>query len=112
MLERVPHQPCQPSSHGAAKAYMPTFLYHVPEDTSSLQIREEFFGSRRKLRLCILGAGISCINLPQLLESNLPLESLEIVVYEREKDVGGVVCSLYYHLVLAFVSNVTSVGDL
>lgn len=100
MLERVAYHPSKAPSNEAAKAYMPTFLYHDPENPSRTEIRDEFFGSRKKLRLGILGAGITCVNFLHFLEAKTTLEALEIVVYERESDVGGVVsmqslCSCY-----------------
>ena len=91
MLGRVPYRPSKPPQNKAAAAYAPTFLYRDPNDTSNIDILNEFYGSRRRLRLGILGAGITCINFLHFLEARIPLDSLQLVVYEREKDVGGVV---------------------
>ena len=91
MLERMPYQPKEEPANPLAKQYIPTFLYHDPTDTQGVTIRDDFYGTRRKLRIGILGAGITCLNVLHFLEKAIPPDSVEIVVYEKEKDVGGIV---------------------
>lgn len=91
MLEKIPFTPRHPPTDQNAEKFIPKFLYRDPESTEILpEIREEFFGARRKLRIGVVGAGISCLQFLHDIEENIPIESVEIVVFEREKDVGGV----------------------
>ena len=90
MLERVSYRPRREPTHEAAKAYLPEFLYRDPDNGTDIEISDDFYGARRKLRLGILGAGLTCINFLHFLKETIPLESVDIVVYEKESDVGGV----------------------
>lgn len=90
MLEKVPYQPKHEPSNEAARQYMPKFLYRNP-DSQDVTIKEEFYGARRKLRIGILGAGISTLNFLHYLQEKIPAETVEVVVYEQNHDVGGVV---------------------
>ena len=81
----------QPLANPAAADYIPTFLYDGLPDPSGrpdVEIRNDFFGTRRKLRIGVLGAGISGLNFLHFAER---LHDVDIVVYEMNDDVGGVV---------------------
>lgn len=81
----------QPLVNTKAADYIPTFLYDGlpdPEGRPDVEIRNDFYGTRRKLRIGVLGAGISGM---QFLHSAERLKDVEIVVYEMNDDVGGVV---------------------
>ena len=80
-----------PVSHPAARAYIPKYLHTSFPDPSGrpdVRIRDDFYGTRRPLRIGILGAGISCINF--LHYATQRLRDVEYVVWERNADVGGV----------------------
>lgn len=93
-MGRVEYEPSVPLAHPAAAEYLPSYLHAgIPHSQGrpDVKIRDDFYGTRRKLRIGVLGAGISCLNLLHFAESRL--KDVEIVVYERNEDVGGVVCS-------------------
>jgi cation diffusion facilitator CzcD-associated flavoprotein CzcO len=50
-------------------------------------IREEYFGTKKRMRVAMLGAGISGINFFKFAEEKL--ENVDIVCYEKNHDVGG-----------------------
>jgi NAD(P)-binding Rossmann-like domain len=50
-------------------------------------IREENFGTKKKMRIAMLGAGISGVNFFKFAEEKL--ENVDIVCYEKNHDVGG-----------------------
>ena len=91
MLERISY--AGQASRQSAEDFTPTFLYQNPNADNRLKIRDDFYGSRRKLRLAVQGAGVACLNflhnLEKLTPEGLDNESFEIVVYERQRDVGG-----------------------
>ena len=79
-------------AHPAAADYIPQYLHDNFPDPSGrpdVKIRDDFYGTRRKLRIGILGAGISCINFLHYAKETL--KDVEYVVYEKNEDVGGVV---------------------
>ncbi|KAK3720821.1 hypothetical protein LTR37_003484 [Vermiconidia calcicola] len=68
--------------HPGAIDYLPQYLHDsFPDPTGQPdpKIRDDFFGTRRKLRIGILGAGICCINFLHYAEEQL--KDVEIVVY-------------------------------
>lgn len=78
--------------HPAAAAFIPKYLHAGLPDAQGrpdIKIRDDFYGTRRKLRIGVLGAGISCLNFLHHAEARL--KDVAIVVYERNEDVGGVV---------------------
>ncbi|KAK0270871.1 hypothetical protein LTR35_013923 [Friedmanniomyces endolithicus] len=80
-----------PLAHPAAAAFIPRYLHQGLPDSSGrpdVRIRDDFYGTRRKLRIGVLGAGISGLNFLHYAEQHL--RDVEIVVYERNEDVGGV----------------------
>ncbi|KAK0249964.1 hypothetical protein LTS09_014844 [Friedmanniomyces endolithicus] len=80
-----------PLAHPAAAAFIPRYLHQGLPDPSGrpdVRIRDDFYGTRRKLRIGVLGAGISGLNFLHYAEQHL--KDIEIVVYERNEDVGGV----------------------
>jgi hypothetical protein len=77
--------------HPEAAEYLPQYLhtnFPDPLGRADPKIRDDFYGTRRKLRIGILGAGICCINFLHFAER---LKDVELVVYEKNEDVGGVV---------------------
>lgn len=90
---RIDYPQDVPLEHPEAAEYLPRYLHNYFPDPSGQQdpkIRDDFYGTRRKLRIGILGAGICCINFLHFAEH---LKDVEYVVYEKNKDVGGVVCN-------------------
>lgn len=82
-----------PLAHPAAAEFIPRYLHEGLPDPSGIpdvRIRDDFYGTRRKLRVGVLGAGISGLNFLRYAEEHL--KDVEVVVYERNEDVGGVVC--------------------
>lgn len=89
--ETIPYTP-QPLSNPLAADYIPTYThpgFQDPTGRPEPRIRDDFYGQRRKVRIGVLGAGISCINFLHFAETTL--KDYEVVVYERNEDVGGVV---------------------
>jgi hypothetical protein len=61
---------------------------HVPEvDSTGYRIREEPFGTRRKVRVVLMGAGASTVNF--LKKAEEAMQNLEVTVYEKNHDIGG-----------------------
>lgn len=90
-MKEVKYESRSSLEHPKAADYAPTFLYEGLPDPSGrpdVEIRDDFFGTRRKLRIGVLGAGIMGL---QFLHSAETLKDVEIVVYEMNDDVGGVV---------------------
>jgi len=96
MLEKIPYQPAKGPSHPEAAPFIPTFLYRESADPPQVVISDDFYGARRKLRIGILGAGISGLEFLHNLFEAIPTESVEVVVYDKNEDVGGVWCSSHY----------------
>jgi hypothetical protein len=95
-MGRVQYEPKAPLSHPAAADYLPHYLYDDftdPSGVPDVRIRDDFYGTRRKLRIGILGAGTTCINFLHFAEERL--KDVDIVVYEKNEDVGGVVRVLH-----------------
>lgn len=69
----------------AAKLPQPNGAQH--ED--SYKISERPFGTKKKLRIVIMGAGISGLNFFR--QSELLLENVDVVCYEKNDDIGGTV---------------------
>jgi hypothetical protein len=60
----------------------------IPEvDSTGYRIREEPFGTRRKLRVVLMGAGASTVNFLKKAEESM--QNLDVTVYEKNHDVGG-----------------------
>ncbi len=60
----------------------------IPEqDEHGYRIREEPFGTKRKVRVVLMGAAASTVNFLKKAEEQM--ENLDIVVYEKNHDVGG-----------------------
>ena len=57
---------------------------HVNGDVA---IREEPYGTKKRMRIAMLGAGVSGINFFKFAEEKL--ENVEIVCYEKNSDIGG-----------------------
>ena len=109
-LKEIPYRASRPLANPKAADYVPTyvtsniwskvlalcsrnrsFVYAGLPDPSGrpdIEVSNDFYGTRRKLRIGVLGAGISCL---QFLHSAERLKDVEIVVYEMNDDIGGVV---------------------
>ena len=62
--------------------------YLIPEeDEHGYQIKEQPFGTKRRLRIIIMGAAASTVNFLKKAEEQM--QNLEIQVYEKNHDVGG-----------------------
>ncbi|KXS95774.1 hypothetical protein AC578_1730 [Pseudocercospora eumusae] len=89
-LKEIPYRVSRPLANPKAADYVPSFVYAGLSDPSGrpdVVISDDFYGTRRKLRIGVLGAGISCL---QFLHSAERLKDVEIVVYEMNDDIGGV----------------------
>lgn len=64
---------------------VPTWTNNPQAD--DLPILEQLCGSRKKLRIAMLGAGVSGINFFKRAEENL--KHVDIVCYEKNSEVGG-----------------------
>ena len=91
MLEKRDFEPTSPPSDPRAERFVPKFVYCDPNDPFPVTIKEEFYGSRRKLRIGVLGAGISALGFLHHLFELIPADSVEILIYEKQEDVGGIV---------------------
>jgi hypothetical protein len=61
---------------------------HIPKtDATGYRIREEPYGTRRHVRVVLMGAGASTLNF--LRQSELKMQNLKVTVYEKNRDVGG-----------------------
>jgi cation diffusion facilitator CzcD-associated flavoprotein CzcO len=56
-------------------------------DSKGYTIREEHYGTKRRLKVILMGAGASTINFLKKAEEEM--QNLDIVVYEKNHDVGG-----------------------
>ena len=62
--------------------------YLIPEtDETGYRIREEPYGTKRKVRVVLMGAAASTVNFLKKAEEQM--ENLDICVYEKNRDVGG-----------------------
>ena len=57
------------------------------EDEHGYRIREQPYGTKRKVRIVLMGAAASTVNFLKKAEEQM--ENLDIVVYEKNHDVGG-----------------------
>ena len=64
---------------------IPTYTNNPQPD--DIPILEQLCGTRKKLRIAILGAGVSGINFFKRAEERL--KNVELVCYEKNSDVGG-----------------------
>lgn len=76
----------EPNQHDTTPAERDGGL--IPEtDASGYRIREQPYGTRRKIRVILMGAGASTLNFLKKAEEQM--RDMEIVVYEKNADVGG-----------------------
>ena len=62
--------------------------WFIPEeDEHGYRIREEPYGTKRKLRIVLMGAAASTVNFLKKAEEEM--QNLDICVYEKNHDVGG-----------------------
>lgn len=60
----------------------------IPEqDETGYRIREQPFGTKRRMRIVLMGAAASTVNFLKKAEEQM--DNLDIVVYEKNHDVGG-----------------------
>lgn len=64
---------------------VPTYTNNPEAD--DIHILEQLCGTRKKLRIAVLGAGVSGINFFKRAEERL--KNVEIICYEKNTDVGG-----------------------
>ena len=63
-------------------------LFGWPEkNDAGYRIKEEPMGTKRKLKVVVLGAGVSGINFTKVAQDKL--ENVEVVCYEKNDDIGG-----------------------
>lgn len=60
---------------------------HVDGGAADLKIRESPMGTRRKLKIIFMGMGCSGINFAHHLRQQM--QDVELVIYEKNKDIGG-----------------------
>ncbi|KAK3676970.1 hypothetical protein LTR78_003175 [Recurvomyces mirabilis] len=61
---------------------------YVPEvDESGYRIREEPYGTKRHVRVVLMGAGASTLNFLKKAEEKM--QNVKVTVYEKNRDVGG-----------------------
>lgn len=73
----------------------PTLLFESPFDGSpapefdehGYKIKEQHYGTKRKVKVILMGAGASTLNFLKKAEEDM--QNLEIVVYEKNHDIGG-----------------------
>lgn len=63
------------------------FYLNNPDPAHDVDIPEQLLGSKRKLRVVVLGCGLSGINLFKFAEEKA--SNLEIRCYEKNEDIGG-----------------------
>lgn len=63
------------------------FYLNRPDPENDVEIPEELLGTKRKLRVVVLGCGVSGINFFKFAEDKA--SKLEIRCYEKNADVGG-----------------------
>ena len=93
-----PHHPIVVNGYGAAlpndpstdkeqqdSGARPTWLYQ--ESAEDVEILEQLYGTRKKLRVAIMGCGISAINLFKRFEERM--KNIEVICYEKNEDIGG-----------------------
>lgn len=60
----------------------------IPEtDAEGYRVREEPYGTKRKIRVVLMGAGASTLNFLKKAEEET--ENVDLCVYEKNRDVGG-----------------------
>lgn len=62
-------------------------VYYNNPSSDDVPIREEMFGSKKKLKVIVLGCGISGVNFFKFAEDKS--SNLQIVCYEKNEDIGG-----------------------
>jgi len=63
------------------------FYLNNPDPENDVDIPEQLFGSRKKLRVIVLGCGMSGINFFKFAEDKA--SNLDIQCYEKNEDIGG-----------------------
>lgn len=89
-------------------AYMNGHASISPDSTAAMlsQIPSELpFGHRRKMKLAVVGAGLSGLNVFKMAEERL--KNVEIVCYEKNRDIGGTYVTLHeIHQIVRLNSDV------
>ena len=80
----LPNDPHTDANEQNATA-VPTYTNNPQPD--DLEMLEQLCGTRKKLRIAMLGAGVSGINFFKRAEERL--KNVEVVCYEKNADVGG-----------------------
>jgi hypothetical protein len=90
-MTTVEYSPPQPLSNPAASKFVPTYLHTGIADPSGrpdVRISDDFYGTRRKLRIAVVGAGGSGL---QFLHDAQRLKDVEIVVYDKNHEVRAII---------------------
>ena len=87
-MTTVDYSPPEPlSGPKEASKFVPRYLHTGIADASGrpdVRIRDDFYGTRRKLRIAVVGAGGSGL---QFLHDGQRLKDVDIVVYDRNHEV-------------------------
>jgi hypothetical protein len=88
-MTNIEYSPPQPLSNAEASKFVPAYLHSLAGDPSrpDVRIRDDFYGTRRKLRIAVVGAGGSGL---QFLHDAQRLEDVDIVVYDRNDEVRSI----------------------
>lgn len=80
----VPHS----NTNGGASSWSLHDGQPAPEtDSAGYRIKEQPYGTKRKLKIVVMGAGASALNFFKKAEEEM--EHLDIVCYEKNHDIGG-----------------------
>lgn len=63
-------------------------------DSQPYQIREQSFGTKKRMRIVVIGAGVSGLSFFKMAEENL--KNVEIICYEKNTDIGGTVSNIEF----------------
>lgn len=62
----------------------------IPDrDETGYQIREQPYGTKRKTKVILMGAGASTLNFLKVAVADGKMQNLDVVSYEKNRDVGG-----------------------
>ena len=89
-MTTVEYSPPEPLSNPEASKFVPTYLHTGGGNASGradVRIKDDFYGTRRKLRIAVVGAGGSGL---QFLHDAQRLKDVEIVVYDRNHEVRSI----------------------
>lgn len=68
----------------------------------SYELLERPLGTKKKMRVVVMGAGISGLNFFKMAEERM--ENIDIICYEKNDDIGGTVCRSFQSPLTIFIS--------